>query len=120
MNTFEPSLSVCKIRPDLAVPFALKPAIEHALDCLECIIQKVTHSFWAASVVSVPKGGGQIRLCGDYKVTIYSELENDQYPLPNPVELFGKLAGGKKFTKIDLTYAYQQMSLEESSHHKHT
>ena len=28
MNTFEASLSVCKIRPDLAVSFALKPAIE--------------------------------------------------------------------------------------------
>ena len=35
MNTFEASLSVCKLKPDLAVPFALKPAIEHALDCLE-------------------------------------------------------------------------------------
>ena len=121
MNTFEASFSVCKIRPDLAVPFALKPAIECALDRLEeaGIIQKVTHSFWVASVVSVPKEGGQIRLCGDYKVTIYSELENDQYPLPNPEKLFGKLAGGKRFTKIDLTHAYQQMSLEESSHHKH-
>ena len=56
MNTFEASLSVSKIRPDLAVTFALKPAIEHALDCLEevGILQKVTHSLWAAPVVSVP------------------------------------------------------------------
>ena len=55
-----------------------------------------------------------------YKFKIYPELENNQNPLPKPKELFGKLAGGKRFLKIDLTYAYQEMSLEESSHHKHT
>ena len=122
MNTFEASLSVCKIRPGLAVSFTLKPAIERGLDHPEeaGIIQKVAHCLWGTPVVSVSKGGGQIRLCGDYEVTIYPELENDQYPLPKPEELFGKMAGGKRFLKIDLTYAYQQMSLEESSHHKHT
>ena len=83
----------------------------------------MAHSLWAAPLVSVPKGGGpggQIRLCGDYKVTIYPELENDQYLLPKPEEVFRKLAGGKRFLKIDLTYAYQMMSLEESSRHTHT
>ena len=55
-----------------------------------------------------------------YKVTIYPELENNQNSLPNPEELFGKLAGGKRFLKIDLTCAYQEMSLEESSRHTHT
>ena len=122
MNTFEASLSVkpeCKPRFHKArpVPFALKPAIERELDRLEeaGIIQKVAHSLWAAPVVPVPKGDGQIRLCGDYKVTINPELEIDQYPLPKPEELFARLAGGKRFTKIDLTHAYQQMILEESS-----
>ena len=122
MNTFEASLSVkpeCKPRFHKArpVPFALKPAIERELDHLEeaGIIQKVAHSLWAAPVVPVPKGDGQIRLCGDYKVTINPELEIDQYPLPKPEELFARLAGGKRFTKIDLTHAYQRMILEESS-----
>ena len=94
-----------------------KPAIERKLDRLEeaGIIQQVAHSEWAAPVVPVPKGDGQIRLCDDYKVTINPELDVDQYPLPKPDELFAKLAGGKRFTKIDLTHAYQQMSLEESS-----
>ena len=50
-----------------------------------------------------------------YKVTINPELDIDQYPLPKPEELFARLAGGKGFTKIDLTHAYQQMILEESS-----
>ena len=39
----------------------------------------------------------------------------DQHPLPRPEELFATLANGKAFTKTDLSQAYQQMQLEESS-----
>ena len=42
-------------------------------------------------------------------------LDVDQHPLPRPKELFATLANGKAFTKIDLSQAYQQMQLEESS-----
>ena len=77
INTFEAQLQVkegakprfCKARP---VPFALKEAIDRELDRLEAegILERVTYSEWAAPVVPVPKTEGQIRLCGDYKVTI--------------------------------------------------
>ena len=99
------------------VPFAVKDAIERELDRLEKagIVEKVTHSDWAAPVVVVPKGDGQIRLCGDYKVTVNKSLEVDQHPLPRPEDLFAALAGGVKFSKIDLTQAYQQMVLDEDS-----
>ena len=53
--------------------------------------------------------------CGDYKVTVNPSLEVDQYPLPKPDDLFTTLAGGKRFTKIDLTQAYQQMALDDRS-----
>ena len=76
---------------------------------------RVTHSKWAAPVVPVPKGDGRLRLCGDYKVTINPAIEVDQYPLPKPDDLFASLAGGKRFTKIDLTQAYQQMALDDRS-----
>ena len=95
----------CKAR---SVPFSLKEAVEKELDRLEeaQVIQKVPHSQWAAPIVPVPKANGKLRLCGDYKVTINPFLEVEQYPLPKPDELFATLAGGKKFTKIDLTNAY--------------
>jgi len=50
------------------VPFAVKDAIDRELDHLEMaeIVEKVTHSDWAAPVVVVPKVDGQIRLCGGY------------------------------------------------------
>ena len=42
-------------------------------------------------------------------------LQVDQHPLPNPNELLSTLAGGKSFTKLDLTAAYQQMLLDDES-----
>ena len=81
----------CKACP---VPFALKVAIECELDRLESerISEKVSYSEWAAPVVPVPKPEGNIRLCGDYKVTINSQLEVDQYPLPKPDNIFATLS----------------------------
>ena len=63
----------------------------------------------------VVKPDGGVRICGDYKVTVNSTLEVDQHPLPNPEELFVALSGGEKFTKLDLSRAYQQILLEENS-----
>ena len=99
------------------IPFAVKDAVDRELDRLQQagIVEKVTLSDWAAPIVVVPKGDGQIRLCGDYKVTVNKSLEVDQYPLPRPDELFAALSGGVKFSKIDLTHAYQQMILDTDS-----
>ena len=121
MNTFTATVSVregakpkfWKPRP---VPFALREAVKRELDRLEKagIIEKVKYSQWAAPVVPVPKGDGQLRLCGDYKVT-NPALETEQYPLPKLNDIFATLAGGKVFSKIDLTHAYQQMRLDPES-----
>lgn len=79
------------------------------------MLEKVVHADWAAPIVTVPKRDGTFRLCGDYKVTINQDLEVDQYPLPVPEDLMSSLTGGKTFTKLDLSSAYQQMPLEEES-----
>jgi transposase InsO family protein len=104
----------CKARP---VPFAIKKKIEDELTRLEGagIIQKVTHSDWAAPLVPVVKPSGKLRLCGDFKVTINKFAVLDRYPLPRIDELFTNLAGGKKFSKLDLSQAYHQIALDESS-----
>ena len=65
--------------------------------------------------MAVPKQVGKFRICGDYKVTVNAALDIDQYPLPKPDDLFASLAGGQKFTKLDLAQAYQQLVLDESS-----
>ena len=54
------------------VPYALQAAAEEELDLLEqsSIIEKITHSIWAAPIVTVPKKDGSVRTCGDCKVTV--------------------------------------------------
>ena len=41
-------------------------------------------------------------------------LDVDQYPLPKP-DLFTSLTGGKKFTTLDLSQAYQQIIFHTES-----
>ncbi|KAL9984702.1 hypothetical protein ACROYT_G007028 [Oculina patagonica] len=99
------------------VPYALKGAIEQELDRLESmgVIEKVRYSEWAAPIVPVVKPDNSIRVCGDYKVTVNSVLDVDQHPLPNPEELFVTLSGGEKYSKLDLSRAYQQILLDDDS-----
>lgn len=100
-----------------SVPYAMRPRIEKELDRLqqEGIIQPVAHSDWATPIVPALKKNGDIRLCGDYRVTVNPVLKMDQYPLPKIDDIFANLSGGKKFSKIDLTQAYHQMELDEAS-----
>jgi hypothetical protein len=57
---------------------------------------------WASPVVQVLKKDGRVRICGDFKVTLNSFLQVDQYPMP-------------KFSKIDLRQAYLQLPMDEES-----
>ena len=93
----------------------IKPAFDDELDKLEAsgVIEKVFHSSWVAPIVTVPKKNGKFHICRDYKVTVNQVLDVDQYPLPTPEQLFATLAGGKKFTTLDLSQAYQQLPLDE-------
>ena len=54
------------------IPFALKEPVEQEVKHLETmgILKRVTHSDWAAPIVSVPKKDDRVRVCGDYKVTV--------------------------------------------------
>ena len=103
-----------KSRP---LPLALKESVESELDRLERegVLEKTHYAEWAAPIVAVPKRDGRLRLCGDYKVTVNPALEVDQYPLPRPEDIFAKLSGGKHFTTLDLTHAYNQLTLDEDS-----
>ena len=106
-----------KFRRPYPVPFAVKDAVGRELDRLESegILRKVNHSDWAAPIVLVPKKDGTMRLCGDYKRTLNPALQVDLYPLPSIPELLASVAGGKRFTTLDLTSAYHQMVLDTPS-----
>ena len=94
-----------------SVAYALQPLLDLELERLqkEGIIEPVQTSAWATPLVVVPKANGQIRVCGDYKVTVNRCVETKVYPLPNIEDIFARLAGGCYFTKLDLTQPYQQL-----------
>ena len=104
----------CKAR---SVPFALRPAVEKELERMqsERIIMPVEFSEWATPLVCVPKPDGTVRLCGDYRTTVNQATHTEQFPIPTVEEIRSRLAGGEKFSKIDLKSAYQQMLLDEKS-----
>ena len=79
------------------------------------IIEPVEFSEWAALIVPVLKRDGTIRICGDYKLTINHAAKPERYPLPKIEDLFTQLSRGKRFTKLDLAHAYQQIPLTEDS-----
>ena len=54
-------------------------------------------------------------ICGGYKGTVNPELQAGQYPLPHVEDIFAKLSGGQKFSKIDLRQAYHQLEMEGDS-----
>ena len=99
------------------VPFALEPAVQKELDRLESegILRPINHSEWASPIVIVPKPDGRIRICADYKQTVNPVVEVDQYPMPTAEELFAKIQGGQKFSKLDLTTAYLQVEISDES-----
>ncbi|KAL5486807.1 hypothetical protein EMCRGX_G019337 [Ephydatia muelleri] len=79
------------------------------------VIEPISHSEWAAPIVPVIKNNGDVRMCGDFKVTVNQCLDIEQYPLPKIGDLYANLQGGERFTILDLSEAFLQMELYEGS-----
>ena len=104
----------CKARP---IPYSMRTIVEQELDRLvsDGIIEPVQFADWASPIVPVLKADGHsVRICGDFKL-LNQACKLDKYPLPKIEDLFVHVAGGKAFTKLDLSQAYQQVSLAEES-----
>jgi len=99
------------------VPYALQQAVEDEYNRLERdgIIRKVEFSDWATPMVNVSKSDGSTPSCGNYAITVHPHFNIPCYPILLPGDVFHKLRGGQKYTKLDLTNAYQQLTLDEES-----
>ena len=82
----------CKAR---SVPFAVQEAVTNELDRLEKegVIESIPYSEWASPIVVVPKPDGGIRICADFKRTLNPHIENEEYHIPSPDEVFAKVQG---------------------------
>ena len=104
-------------KPRYFKPYALREKVKRRRHRLEAggTIEKVQFSDRAAPIVTVVKPDKSIRICGDYKVTVNSVSKLNKYPIPKTDDLLADLGGGKYFTKLDMTQAYQQLELDEPS-----
>ncbi len=95
----------------------LKNKMEVELERLlnDNILEPVTFSEWEAPIVPVIKPDNSVRICGHYKLTVNQASKLEQYPIPKLEDLLEKLAGGEKYSKLDLSHAYQQVILDEES-----
>ena len=99
-----------------SVLYVMREKVDVELDCLhqQGIIEPVQFSDWAAPIVPFLKQDGNIRICGDYKLTVNAVAKLDTYPLPRIEDLFTSLSGGKYFSKLDLAQAYLQLPLDKA------
>ena len=96
-----------------SVPFALHQKVEQEIKRLEedGVIVPVKHS----AIVPVVKTNGSVTICGGYKLRANTATRSEIYPLPGIEYLFASLAGGKVFSKLDLSHAYLQLPHAEDS-----
>ncbi|CAG9106017.1 unnamed protein product [Plutella xylostella] len=104
----------CRARP---LPYALRARVDAELDRMlrDGVIEPVETSDWATPLVIANKADGSLRLCADYKVTLNRVLAIDKYPVPKIEDLFTNLNGTNIYSKIDLSQAYNQVLLDETS-----
>ena len=79
--------------------------------CKRVLLKKVAHCAWAAPIVAIPKKMAPF----EYEVTVNSELDIDQYPIPRPDDLMATLAGGQKFTKLAPSFQMVQLKTNNIS-----
>lgn len=63
-----------------------------------------------APVIFVPKKGGKLRLCVDYR-GLNRITKKDRTPLPLISEILDRLSGTKYYTKLDLKDAYHRLRI---------
>ena len=99
------------------VPIRLKNAVSAELEKLvkSGKITKIYSSEWATPTVNVVKSNNDIRICGDFSVTVNKFLEPVNASLVSVDEVISQVGGAKYFSKIDLSQAFLQLPLNESS-----
>ena len=76
--------AVLKFLPARTVPIANEKQVDAEIE--KMVKQEywtpVSQSKWAMPLVPVPKKDGSVRICGDYKPTVNTQIEIARHPLP--------------------------------------
>ena len=90
------------------VPYALILRVNAKLDEMERegLILKTDYCPWGTPLVIALKADVNIRLYGDYKVTVNKALEPNNFSIPRVDELLTKIHGSSCFCILDIKDAY--------------
>ena len=99
------------------VPFALKDKVEREIERLVSLghLERVESSECATPIIPVLKSNCQVRICGDFKLTINPHIEFAKRPFPKIDDIFHVLQKGTSYTQLDLPHAYMQIPIDEES-----
>ncbi|XP_017884413.1 uncharacterized protein K02A2.6-like [Ceratina calcarata] len=100
-----------------SLPFDVLSLVGKEIDrlVLQGVLIQVASSQYATPIVPILNKDNTVRLCGDYSVTLNSNLIMDKVPLPTIYEMFASLAECEHFCKIHLKQAYLQLEVDEAS-----
>ena len=95
------------------MPYNLQGAVEDELKYWEemNIIERIEKDEptpdWATPIVVVPKTNNKVRLCGDFRVTVNPNIEEEKYPLPKMEDLFATIGPLEYISVLDLSQAFK-------------
>ncbi|XP_066600140.1 uncharacterized protein [Prorops nasuta] len=108
------SASAIKQRYYPVAPVVQKAIYEEVDRLLKEGIIEPSHSEWSSPIVMVRKSGGSYRFCLDYR-RVNAVSKKDAYPLPYMQSILERLKAARYISAIDLSQAYFQIPMEESS-----
>ena len=104
----------CKVRP---IALHLREAVGQNLDDLvqEGILTPVERSSWGTPIVTPLKSSGLPRICGDFRITVNPWIKQTATTTKSVEDMFEGLKDSKIFSRLDLTNAFLQIPLADSS-----
>ena len=98
----------------------LYPLSPKELEVLREYLEDATAKGWirpskspaGAPILFIPKKGGKLRLCVDYRA-LNKVTHKNRAPLPLIGEILDRLSEGVIFTKLDLKNAYHRLHIRE-------
>lgn len=99
------------------IPFHIRKDVETEIERLEKmdVIEKVDGATpWISPAVIVPKKNGGVRVCVDMREANRA-IGREKHPMPTVDDLIADLNSSTVFSKLDMTNAYHQLELDESS-----
>ena len=102
------------LRPYRVSPFERERINQHVKEMVDAGVIRPSCSPYKSPVVLIPKKGGELRFCIDYR-QLNRKTVKDGFPLPLIQDIFDRLKGSRFFTSLDEKAGFWQLQMEIES-----